>query len=354
MKFRSASAEIAWPALPETSGAAMLALQYQFEESEWWPAARMLERQFEQLGKLVAHSVAQIPFYAERLSRAGIRDPGSVAPDAWRRLPVLSREEVRAHSAALVAARDPEGHGMRRSYATTGSTGIPIQGVQTQLTNLYWEAVTLREHLWHKRDLAGRLAVVRYPMNDAQASPRGMRFSVWNQGIASAFENGPSRMIGVTRPIPEILDWLLAEPSEYLLIYPSVLRDLLREARRRRAAPRGLRGVITFAEQLPPGLREQVAADWGVALQDIYSASETGYIALQCPAHPHYHLQSEVCFVEILKEDGRPCGPGETGRIVATPLHNFAMPLLRYAVGDFAEVGPPCPCGRGLPVVRRI
>ena len=37
-----------------------------------------------------------------------------------------------------------------------------------------------------------------------------------------------------------------------------------------------------------------------------------------------------------------------------TSLHNFAMPMLRYAVGDLAEVGEPCPCGRGLPVLKRI
>ncbi|MCW5606054.1 MAG: hypothetical protein KIT18_16045, partial [Burkholderiales bacterium] len=40
--------------------------------------------------------------------------------------------------------------------------------------------------------------------------------------------------------------------------------------------------------------------------------------------------------------------------IVVTALHNFAMPLVRYEIGDYAEVGPPCPCGRGLPVLKRI
>lgn len=30
------------------------------------------------------------------------------------------------------------------------------------------------------------------------------------------------------------------------------------------------------------------------------------------------------------------------------------MPLFRYDLGDYAEVGPPCDCGRGLPVLRRI
>ena len=39
--------------------------------------------------------------------------------------------------------------------------------------------------------------------------------------------------------------------------------------------------------------------------------------------------------------------------MIATPLHNFAMPLLRYHSGDLAEVGE-CACGRGLPTIRRV
>jgi phenylacetate-CoA ligase len=30
------------------------------------------------------------------------------------------------------------------------------------------------------------------------------------------------------------------------------------------------------------------------------------------------------------------------------------MPLIRYEILDYAEVGEPCPCGRGLPVLKRI
>jgi phenylacetate-CoA ligase len=44
----------------------------------------------------------------------------------------------------------------------------------------------------------------------------------------------------------------------------------------------------------------------------------------------------------------------EMGRVVVTDLHNFATPMIRYDIGDFAEVGPACPCGRGLPTFRRV
>ena len=40
--------------------------------------------------------------------------------------------------------------------------------------------------------------------------------------------------------------------------------------------------------------------------------------------------------------------------MVVTKLHNFATPLIRYELRDYAEAGAPCPCGRGLPTIARI
>ena len=72
------------------------------------------------------------------------------------------------------------------------------------------------------------------------------------------------------------------------------------------------------------------------------------------PREEGYHVQGETVIVEIIDAEGRPCPPGVRGRAIVTPLHNFAMPLLRYEVGDEAVAGDPCPCGRGLPVIERI
>lgn len=101
-------------------------------------------------------------------------------------------------------------------------------------------------------------------------------------------------------------------------------------------------------------LRQLTREVLGKPIIDNYTSGECGYMALQCPACEQYHVQSEVVFLEVLDENDRPCAPGQIGRVIVTPLHNFAMPLLRYAVGDEAEPGLPCACGRGLPVLRRI
>jgi len=63
---------------------------------------------------------------------------------------------------------------------------------------------------------------------------------------------------------------------------------------------------------------------------------------------------SEGLIVEVLDEQGNPCRPGQIGRVVVTDLHNFATPLIRYDLNDYAEVGEACPCGRRLTVLKRI
>ena len=39
----SKAAEIAWPALPDTTGASVLALQFQLDRTQFWPPERLRE-----------------------------------------------------------------------------------------------------------------------------------------------------------------------------------------------------------------------------------------------------------------------------------------------------------------------
>ncbi len=58
--------------------------------------------------------------------------------------------------------------------------------------------------------------------------------------------------------------------------------------------------------------------------------------------------------MEILRPDNTPCAVGETGRVVVTDLHNYAMPLIRYDIGDYATPGPRCACGRAHTTLSAI
>jgi phenylacetate-CoA ligase len=151
-----------------------------------------------------------------------------------------------------------------------------------------------------------------------------------------------------------LLDRLIDADADYLQVHPSTLRGMLGRSREIGRRPRRLREVRTFGEVVEDDLRAFCRDHWGVPLTDNYSAEELGIVALQCPEHEHYHVQAESVLVEVLDAEGEPCAPGQVGRVVCTALHNVVTPLIRYELGDVAEVGGPCPCGRGLPVLKRI
>jgi phenylacetate-CoA ligase len=112
--------------------------------------------------------------------------------------------------------------------------------------------------------------------------------------------------------------------------------------------------IFTNSEIVEPDLRKLVKEVLNIPLVDTYSARELGYLALQCPEQEHYHVQSENVLIEILNDQDKPCEIDEPGRVIATGLHNFSSPLIRYFVGDYATPGEPCSCGRGLPVIKRV
>ena len=351
---RSSIAGIAWPAVTDAISSNLLALQWQLDRSERWPAERLQAEQFRQAGELLAHCAAHVPFWRDRLARAELPGSGPLTWESWRRLPVLTRAEVQAAGTALHADPSPAQHGQVVTDTTSGSSGTPMHYLTTHLSQLFWHGFLLRETLWHGWDPAGRLAVIMGDPSGAAPPPDGREAADWGPPLSRIFPTGPAATLDIRSPIEVQAAWLARQNPDFLLTWPSNLAALAQHCLDHDIRPSRLRVARTLGETVPPSLRDLCRKAWGAELVDCYSAGEVGYIALQCPSGPHYHIQSEGILVEVLDDVGAPCAPGEIGRVVVTSLHNFAMPLLRYEIGDSAELGGRCTCGRTLPTIARV
>jgi phenylacetate-CoA ligase len=277
------------------------------------------------------------PFYRERLPN----DLGR-----WHEIPLLTRADLQIRADAIRASVYPRAHGKTFDIATGGSTAEPVTVRRTALTQLFWQAATLRDHLWHRRDLAATLAIIRqFPQPVDETKPER-----WGGVLRS----GPAWHLPISTDVETQLRWLQKVDPDILLTYPGNLDALLTHRCHEGIALPRLREVRTVSGTVTASLRERCQQVLGAPLTDLYSAQEVGVIALQCPASGLLHVQSEHLRVEVLDEEGLPCREGEIGQVVVTDLHNFAMPLIRYALHDWAEVGPLCRCGRGLPTLRRV
>lgn len=347
-RLLSAIPGVVWPAVPAAAGATMLATLFQLERSQWWPQSRLWEHQRSQLAQLLRHAVDTCPYYAKFLGEALARLPGDFSQAQFSRLPILTRAHVQRHLDDIRSRRVPPQHGQVLADGTSGSTGEPVRFFTTDLARFFWQAFNLRDHLWHARDFSLKMASIR-------AAGTAVTMNNWFGEIGeTTLQTGPCVSISPDLSTEHQAHRVIEEDPAYLTGYPNNLLAILDCIDRLDARLPGLRQVRSFGEMLPAWARSHVARRWNVPLIDLYSTSETGYIAVECPTGNGYHIQSEGVYVEIIDVAGKPCQAGDIGRVVVTPLHNFAFPLLRYELGDYAEVGAACPCGRGLPSITRI
>ncbi len=343
-----------WPALPGREMVETLAKRQQLERSQWWPESRLRAAQFAQLGRLLDHAVATVPHYRESLPRAGYVPGRALTPELWSALPIIRRKDIQDAGTHFHSEQVPPEHGEISTSSTSGSTGIPLVTLTTQLAHKYYAAVAMLEAFWHRRDLSEKAAVIRSRWQGGMRIKEETFNSSWGPPYDGLYPTGPVINFDIFAEPAAQVDWLVRETPDYLLSMVSNLRAIAHYALDNKIRLPPLKEVRSYGEAFDSDFLKLCRQVWGAKHTSIYSTNEVGIIACQCPKRPHFHVNAELVKVEVLDRSGQQCRPGEAGRIVLTPLHNFAMPLIRYEIADIAEVGEPCPCGRGLPVLKRV
>lgn len=337
-----------WPPLFSTRTAPLAAMVQRLDVSQWLGADEIAHGQFRQLALVAAHFVTHSATFRERLAAAGLDADVLATPEGLRELPPLSRQQVQSSRRPIHIEAVPAGHGPLTTVNTSGSTGEPVIVHRTAVNRLHWLALTLRYHLWSEPDLTGRIAAIRANMKSFGEDPD------WGAPASLFFATGPGLRIDIEFDVMRQIEMLGDFAPDSLIVYPSNLAAILDALDTHGLELPSLRRLRTIGETLSPDLRARAEARLEARVADCYSSEELGYIALQCPASDLYHVMAETLIVEVVDEQGRACAEGESGTVLLTDIHNHATPMIRYRIGDYAEVGPPCPCGRGLPTLKAI
>jgi phenylacetate-CoA ligase len=294
-------------------------------------------------------------WYRKRLSGIDIDrlDESGVAE-----LPVLTKAELMEHFDDIVTDRRLTLAGLDQ-YLNAAETGSYLLGRYTAITSggssgqrgvfvydwdpwaVFW--LTCFRTLLRARDrypdLASRPAVM--------ASVTAAHFSHATAAMARTFSNPRMTTVRlpVTLPTEEIVNGLNEVQPDFMLVYPSALHVLAREAQagRLRIAPRQ---VLAGAEPLLPETRAAAEQAWGARVINIYGTSEGGGTAVGCE-HGGTHISDDLLFVEPVDLAGRAVAPGDrSAKVYLTNLYNPVLPLIRYEITDEITVlAGPCPCG---------
>jgi phenylacetate-CoA ligase len=303
------------------------------------PAATLAARQRQKLNSLVQHAAMHVRFYRDLYAAHGI------SPDAFnpafdlQRLPIVTKQQLRAAGAAAVSVDAPT---KRVAISTSGSSGEPFKFEIDRRYDQWRKAQYLRPYLHGGRRLRDKvLRLTAFPL---QRTP-------WFSQVGLL----PERQIDCgADPARIAAAWQELTP-QILQGYPSSLRSLAHYCRDRseplKPAPRL---VFTDSELLTSDTRALLEQQFGVRILDVFGTYETDNIAFECAAHRGYHIATDCVVLEIVR-DGKPVPAGEEGEIVVTVLPNRTSPFIRYNLKDLGRLSTqPCSCGLPYPLLTGL
>lgn len=321
-------------------------------ESQWWTREALQAYQMDQLSKLLRHACRHVPYYRRVFSDHGlevdkIRDFGD-----FRKLPFLTKTDLRSHLAELVATNIPRS---RMEWETTGgSTAQPLGIYAEKRSDALRMAFEWRQWNWMGFNFGERYALIRGHV----VSPDDRRASWWEYDrkhhclFLSSFDL-------TADSVPQYLEKLDDFQPAMIRAYPSSLELFAKYARERGLVinRKGtIRSISTSSESLLPVQRKLIEESFQCPVFDLYGNGELAGKMGECEKHEGLHEFMEHSYLEILGPDGKPVDrEGAVGELVVTGFTNHAVPLIRYKVGDLAQyTARPCSCGRGLSLVTQV
>jgi phenylacetate-CoA ligase len=303
------------------------------QRTEFLPAGHMRELHRAEWLRLLRFASRHVPYYR----RNGTSEP-------------LHKNQLREHPGDFLA--DTFSRRSLIPWHTSGTTGKPL--------TIYYSREAMQK-MWAFVELYRNTAGVA--KSDRRAQFTGKMIVPPRQPASKKTfwrHDGANRtlLLSSVHLHPENLPYYAAALERfrpvYLCGYPSclyVLAGYYRESGR--PAPR-VRAALTSAETLLDHQRRAVEQTFATRVFDQYGQAEMQSFWYECE-QGRMHAHPLAGLTEILRPDGSPAAPGEMGEVVLTGFVNYAMPLIRYRVGDTAcFAADPCPCGRAMPVIEEI
>ncbi|MHA7924499.1 MAG: phenylacetate--CoA ligase family protein [Marinobacter sp.] len=297
-------------------------------KSRQWSDVEVEAYQSEQLFDMVRYCRRQVPYYQRAFAESGLHERDISSTKDVGRLPVLTKQELRANIADFKGPDVPA----YMTQHTSGSTGTPLALQVDEYTYKLAMALLVEHEEYHgvpfgakRATFAGRMV---QPSN--KMSPPFARINrAENQKLFSSYHLNERTFPWYRKELDRF------QPKE-LIGYASALSDLAAQYQRVKVVPAFRpKAIVTNSESLLSWQRERIERVFGAPVFDYYGTAE--YVVFAGQDERGLYRPNPI--IGITETDKHSAHESE-GRILATTLTNKAMPLLRYDIGDTATMGP--------------
>ena len=302
------------------------------------------------LDRLLKHCQKSVPYYQHLMAEMGYQDWED--PQVFlSRFPILTKEKIRQNFDSL---RSEDLENRNWAYNSSGgSTGEPIRLIQDRQFTDYQMAIQWLSFNWAGRNL-GEPAVhlwgsERDILHQTISLQKRILNRLTNDRYLNAFLMTPEKM-------RSYLQSLNSHPPKLIIAYVQSIYELAQFAISEHITVTPQEAVMTSAGTLYPFMRERIEAVFHCKVFNRYGSREVGDIACECSAHAGLHVFPWGNYIEIVDDQGKRVPNGVEGNILVTNLNNYAMPLVRYAIGDRGVLSESeqCSCGREGQILDRV
>lgn len=293
---------------------------------------------------LIRHAYENVPYYHDVMRDRGLRPDDIRGVADLPKLPLLTRRAVQATPPERMLA---EGADPKRlmGIASSGSMGRKVTVYRTPAEFLMLGAVHKRSDRGQGRSPRLRLANVGVDRGEAD-------LPVVKALMALGFFR--MRTIECRQEPERIIEQLRAYRPDMVASFPTILARVAEIVGPGGLADLRVKSVVLGGETVSPAARARVKRAFDAPVYETYGSVEFFTMAWECPESGQLHVNDDSVILEVLRDD-RPAREGETGEAVVTNLHQFAMPLIRYAVGDLVVQGSGrCPCGSAYSTIQKV
>ena len=319
----------------------------------FWSPERIARRQRRRIRAIVAHAFASVPYYAQTMRELRLEPRDIRRAEDLSALPLIDSSTVRADERQFLSSRIPPER--RRALHTSGSHG-GHQG------DVWWDTRSLLHKLAYlERDRAvmGRLIGRAFGHRQLYLLPHGAQGfllrSWWNEWTLAPRRLATRVVEPAETPYEVLRDRIRAERPDVVYSYGSFGEHFARWLTAQDERLDAVRVWCYGGDGMTRPARALLEERTGAMVYSTYQASETGRLGFECEQRSGWHLNIDLCAVRLVDVNGTTVPAGSEGEVVVSNLHNRATVLLNYRLGDRAILADaPCPCGRGLPVLREL
>lgn len=302
------------------------------------PPPQMRTLQERKLRAVIRNAYEHVPYYQSLFRSVGLAPEDIRTLDDLRKIPVTTKEDLRAAGIERITA-DWADLSECTKGETSGSTGprFTVYRGKPQARSM---GLRMMAALWSAGFRAlDRLALMRLDV----PLPRRFyhRLGLFRSEAISPYA-APEEQIRRLREF---------QPT-VVFAYPAMLRDLIHNADRPLSECMSPKVLITALEHFDDVLKKRIETEVDADLINFYLTMEFGLVAWECHSHQGLHLNADQLILECV-EDEEQVESGEAGVAVGTSLVAFAMPFIRYRLGDFCRFSAStlCSCGCSLPLI---